>query len=636
MGQVSPEVRAAEPTGGDKKSAFSTSNRGCTDVLLLLLFVAFWCVNLGIGGYAVSNGDYNALIYARDYEGTICKGTRNKIYYPDLVLANAQRQEDLVGFCVETCPSRGDVIRNSLCSSVYSTLGFCPVGFDTENYFYRCIAKSGVAAATEQGASMLAGELDSFGSTLGRAISDVNNALTPIVVVGALGSLVASFIWMVLLSKFTAIIVWTSIFAFCAIFILATAILGCYGGMYGECAPKGMLDYYKGGFIVSAIFTSFILMMICCMCSRIKLACGILSQASKAVMHMPIIIFFPIIPFVMLLCLYAYWVVVGAYLYGVETTTNSTISNMGGTIGDTSIFNNVSAVITVDDNMVNYMWMIHLFGLLWTAQFITAFAMTVIAGAVSHWYFSADKSNLGHAPVIKAIYRTFRFHLGSIAFGALIIAIIQFIRICLTYLQKKLKQGAKNETAKKIIDVVFCVIQCCLYCLEKCMKFINKNAYILVAMRGWNFCHAGYEAVVLILTNPARIGTVATVTNFVLTLGKLAVSCGMVFAAIPWIESIDDVNTWWLPCVIIGLMAYSIACVVFSTYDKSVDTILICVLEDEKLNKSTGNFYADPSIIKFLDGAKNFKEKNSVAPAAPAAAAPAAAPAAAAAGPLDA
>jgi hypothetical protein len=619
MAQVAPDATRPPAASTARKSGFATDKRGCTDILCLLIFVAFWVVMLGIGIYAVSNGDPNALIYARDYEGNVCKGTKNKIYYPDYVLLTAQTEDDLVGFCVETCPSAGDIFKNGLCSSVYTALKFCPVGFDTENYFYRCMAKSGVSAATGQGASLLSGQIDSVGAEFGRSIGDVENSLSPIMLVGGLGSLVASFIWMLLLSKFTTLIVWTSIFMFCAIFFLATAVLGCYGGMYGECSAEGSVDYYKAGFVIIGLVTVVLLCIILCMCSRIRLACGILSQASKAVLHMPIITLFPLVPFMMVSFLYSYWVVVAAYLYGVESTANSTLS-VDSLVQYNSSFN---TAIKVDDNTVNVMWAIHLFGLLWTSEFITAISMTVIAGAISHWYFTADKTKLGHAPVIKAFYRTFRFHLGSIAFGSLIIAIIDFIRIVLTYIEKKLLEGAKNEMAKNIIKAIFCIIQSCLWCLKKCLKFINKNAYILIAMKGSSFCPSAICAISLVLTNPARIGTVATVTSFVLTLGKLAITFGMVFLAIPWIQSIDEVNTWWLPCIIIALMAYSIAYIVFTTYDKAVDTILLCVLEDEKLNKSTGDFYADPSIRKFLDGAQNANKSNKTAPSAPAPAAPA-------------
>ena len=69
-----------------------------------------------------------------------------------------------------------------------------------------------------------------------------------------------------------------------------------------------------------------------------------------------------------------------------------------------------------------------------------------------------------------------RFHSGSLAFGALIIAIVQLARIILAYIQKKLK-----GRAGKVAQCLLCCLQCCLWCLEKILKYINRQAYIEVS-----------------------------------------------------------------------------------------------------------------------------------------------------------
>ncbi|CAN0589016.1 unnamed protein product, partial [Ectocarpus sp. 12 AP-2014] len=65
-----------------------------------------------------------------------------------------------------------------------------------------------------------------------------------------------------------------------------------------------------------------------------------------------------------------------------------------------------------------------------------------------------------------------RFHTGTAAFGSLIIAIIKTIRAMLTYMQKKLQ-----KSGSKAAQAVLCCLSCFFWCLEKCVKFINKNAY---------------------------------------------------------------------------------------------------------------------------------------------------------------
>jgi choline transporter-like protein 2/4/5 len=61
------------------------------------------------------------------------------------------------------------------------------------------------------------------------------------------------------------------------------------------------------------------------------------------------------------------------------------------------------------------------------------------------------------------------------AFGSLIIAVVQFIRAVLMWCQRRLK-GAEN---KFLVFILGC-LQCCFACVERFLKFINKNAYIMV------------------------------------------------------------------------------------------------------------------------------------------------------------
>jgi choline transporter-like protein 2/4/5 len=79
------------------------------------------------------------------------------------------------------------------------------------------------------------------------------------------------------------------------------------------------------------------------------------------------------------------------------------------------------------------------FHLLWQMQFLIYFTFIVIAGAAANWYFAAwkdesqteklrgdgmaDGTALSHAPVLSSVKRTLLYHMGTIAFAALIIAV---------------------------------------------------------------------------------------------------------------------------------------------------------------------------------------------------------------------
>ena len=73
------------------------------------------------------------------------------------------------------------------------------------------------------------------------------------------------------------------------------------------------------------------------------------------------------------------------------------------------------------------------------------------------------------------IRSTHRFHLGSVAIGSFVVAIIQFVRFLLAYLEKKSKMAqAKAGVAGAFVKYLMCCVNCFMWYLEKVMKFINK------------------------------------------------------------------------------------------------------------------------------------------------------------------
>ena len=111
------------------------------------------------------------------------------------------------------------------------------------------------------------------------------------------------------------------------------------------------------------------------------------------------------------------------------------------------------------------------------------------------------------------------YHSGTAAFGSLIIAILKTIQAVLNYLQRKCRKS-KNYLFK-LLSVILGCLKCCIWCMEKCMKFINKNGYIQTAIHGYSFCKACRAAFFLLLRNILRVIGVKLVGDFVLLLGKV-------------------------------------------------------------------------------------------------------------------
>ena len=103
----------------------------------------------------------------------------------------------------------------------------------------------------------------------------------------------------------------------------------------------------------------------------------------------------------------------------------------------------------------------------------------VVSGAVSTWYFCQNKSAMGclsmRTPILSSLLRLFFFHLGSVAFGSLTIATVQLARAVLMYIDMTLK-GRQN----KVVEFVLRCLRCCMWCLEKVLKFLTAQAYIMI------------------------------------------------------------------------------------------------------------------------------------------------------------
>merc|ERR1711965_778248 len=103
---------------------------------------------------------------------------------------------------------------------------------------------------------------------------------------------------------------------------------------------------------------------------------------------------------------------------------------------------------------------------------------------------------------------------------------MKFIRYIILKIQKNLEKSSNSAA----VFIMQC-IGCCMWCVEKCMKFLNKNAYIQTAIYGYGFCNAARSAFFLLLRNIARVYVVSKISDFILFLGKLLIPVTTTFLA---------------------------------------------------------------------------------------------------------
>lgn len=191
-----------------------------------------------------------------------------------------------------------------------------------------------------------------------------------------------------------------------------------------------------------------------------------------------------------------------------------------------------------EDN-TRYIVLYQIFMLFWINAFIMGMCQFIIAASACIWYFEVNSDTQGKGTIGRAMYWAFRFHMGSVAFGAAVIAICQLIRVVFEYYRRKIQSATKNALVKFLL----CYTSYLLWALEKCIKFMTKNAYIQVALSNTFFCKAAWNAFALILKNVARFGWLHTI-GFVLNWFGVCMVSGLngfgAYIAITKIEYFGD------------------------------------------------------------------------------------------------
>lgn len=214
----------------------------------------------------------------------------------------------------------------------------------------------------------------------------------------------------------------------------------------------------------------------------------------------------------------------------------------------------------------------------------------ILAGVYARYYWDRSRFGFPCSALIRSLFRCLIFHLGTIAFGSLIIAIVKLIRFFLEYIQKK-----AEKRVGRLSRCLFCCCRCCLFCLEKFLKFLNRNAYIVTVIHGTGFLRSAKRAFKIIVANPLVLLVIDKTCDFFIFLAQLLITITMgVLAFFVFTKRIAHANAfvpelhyYFIPIILILVGTYAITKIFFSVYSMAVDTLFICALEDlEKQKKN--------------------------------------------------
>jgi hypothetical protein len=239
------------------------------------------------------------------------------------------------------------------------------------------------------------------------------------------------------------------------------------------------------------------------------------------------------------------------------------------------------------------------FSLLWINAFMIAFGQTAIAVAVASWYFTANDQKLSPTHVPWGIKTTLTYHMGSVAFGSMIIALIQLLKYYLMYLSK---QAEKQHN--KLLSLIFSCLAYAVWCFEKCAKFLSKNAYIQIALLGKKFCYAAKDAFWLIFRNAGRIMAAALISPVINYLGFAIITLSTVFVGFLLVTASGlELSSPYGVCTIFLIEGWVCGKLVMNVFGLAVDTVLQCFVADEEINGTVGE-HTPPELMSFLDSNK--------------------------------
>jgi hypothetical protein len=176
------------------------------------------------------------------------------------------------------------------------------------------------------------------------------------------------------------------------------------------------------------------------------------------------IVFMPIMTYAALLPVTALWVVSTTFLMSIGTPSFEEGSYV--------------AKITYEAH-ISYIFWVYLFGFFWVVAFILAVEQFVIGATCCMWYYSNggdDQSSGGGVSISLALGWSVKYHLGSLAMGSFLIAVVTMIRVVFEYIAKKYEAMAGGDSV--LYKAATCCVRCVLWCLDSYIKFLNKNAYI--------------------------------------------------------------------------------------------------------------------------------------------------------------
>jgi choline transporter-like protein 2/4/5 len=485
-----------------------------------------------------------------------------------------------------------------------------------------------LATSDEASAAMLSQVANSVGG-LFEIMSSISSASVFIGVGGIVLPIALAFLYMFLLFMFAKIIIYSLLVMLVFSQLLATFVCFSrsgisFNGVSGDTilatasatsnvsVPDAATNalgaveedsqwIYAVGFLVLAILTVITIVSIVLARRKIAIVAAIVKEATTVFISMPMLMFFPSLSTLMQIGV-CFWFIISMVL--VQTTKPESIDVALDLVANTSSAEFIALGVNASGVSVdpieglrglvqssfyqNGCFLLVLFGFFTLIQFVQGIAWCTMSGAVYYWYYffgregAENEAEQTRVPIFRSLTRVLFYHTGSVAFAAFVIAICDMLRAAASYAEAQM-----GPTNNFLVKLAFKVLQCCLYCLKKTVKFVSYYGLVFVACTGNSFCMGCYRTFFFFLQNPGQVAINATVTMLLRLVAVLScpLFCGVVFYYIidGYFASDPELSTLnaMYPGAIITILASVMTVSCMTVFECTITTIFVCCFQDK-------------------------------------------------------
>ena len=626
--------------------------RTCTDVFCVLLFGAAMFGLFQIISYGLEHGDVRRIYYGISWEGELCglddavkdkpllywctkpgdnslseallndfslpteltDPSGNLVSLINKVLSPGDTLDLLHPICVERCPEDSGSFHSCLQSvttekGIKSFDGSFSQTSDFDAKLVQDVKTIGFAHRYCLPEEKFAWTLETFNETVQGSASEVMYGVAEVVesrkvfMIVGVGAVVLSYLYMFLIDKVAKPVIYSVLFI-CVVGPIIAGLYFLYGAFHTEFSnalivdagwdvvlPKVRTTSDRNLDILVAVVAILVGIGVscfwCCKSKSINFVIVAVKATIRILYDVPTLILLPSLHTAMR----AIVLVLGVWGFALIVSVGEVAAY------DVHSWVPKGVARTFDHTQDERLFILaYIFLAAWVYELLLALQQFVVAYTIQIWYnapLNNGKKKVPCAPIVRAFFMGITYHLGSLAFGAVLLACFRLLYAMVTLFHGQAKKK-DDEDANAVTRAVTGCCCCCLSCFEQILRYLNAGAYVMVAVNSDNYCQGADRALKLAAGEFVAIGALEGSTFLFQTLGNIAIPTAggyLTWLMVTHLEQFNDVGSEdfiaqpKMIAVVGGLICLGVSVTFMSIFGTVSDAMLFAFMTDEEWRK---------------------------------------------------